>query len=237
MNARTNEFYRLIVVADDELSSFRGITRLSEGLHSSVHHVTSRSELLNWLHEHQTRLENPATALCVVFDPKIVEISAEEPIRGLLLGYPKICISRSNDVAITLRSIKIGLFDFIEKPFRLTHMSNILEQAFIHYEFGIAIKKQFHSLTKREIETCELVIQGHSNKEMSEKLDISIKTVKVHRANLMRKTDAKSVADLLRLHDRFSSITRSEIKVSNGFSAVQGLGVKQLQSLDNGQKI
>ncbi len=230
MIAKSNELERLILVADDELSSFKGISRLCASLCADIDHVDSLMALMQWLHKNQFRLKNSKTAFCLVFDPKVVEITPDSSINQFLAGFPRVCISRSSDVATTLRSIRTGLFDFVEKPFRLAQMHDILERAFSLHEFGVAIKKQFHSLTKREIETCELVVQGHSNKEISEKMDISIKTVKVHRANLMRKTHAKSVTDLLRLHDRFSSIKRSEILHSQGLSASGGLNLKALES-------
>jgi FixJ family two-component response regulator len=226
MIANSNELERLILVADDELSSFKGISRLSESLCSDIDHVSSSFALMQWLDENQSRLKNSKKAFCLVFDPKVVEITLDGAINEFLAGFPRICISRSSDVATTLRSIRTGAFDFIEKPFSLSQIHDILERAFSLHEFGVAIKEQFHSLTKREIETCELVVLGHSNKEISEKMAISIKTVKVHRANLMRKTHAKSVTDLLRLHDRFSSIKRSETLQPNGLLVHGGLEFK-----------
>lgn len=226
MIANSNELERLILVADDELSSFKGISRLSESLGSDIDHVSSLFALMQWIDENQFRFKNSKKAFCLVFDPKVVEITVDGAINEFLLRFPRVCISRSSDVATTLRSIRAGAFEFIEKPFSLVKMHDILERAFSLHEFGVAIKGQFHSLTKREIETCELVVLGHSNKEISEKMAISIKTVKAHRANLMRKMHAKSVTDLLRLHDRFSSIKRSETLHPNGLLVHGGLEFK-----------
>lgn len=226
MMANSNEMQRLILVADNELSSFKGISRLSGSICADVAYVTSLEALMQWLNENQFRLKKPSTAFCLVFDPKVFEIKMDDAISPYLAGFPRICISRSSDIATTLRSIRMGLFDFVEKPFRLSQIHDTLERAFSLHECGVAIKNQFQSLTKREIETCELVVQGLSNKDISEKMNISVKTVKVHRANLMRKTQAKSVTDLLRLHDRFSSIKHLETLISKSMSTSTGLKLK-----------
>jgi len=199
---------RLILVADREVSSFKGINRVRECLQANVEYVASRDELAGWIVDNKANLTSKNIAFVMVFDPDVVEISPSGSELGLLLEYPRICITRSSDLSTTLRSIKTGLFDFIEKPFSLEQIRKCLELAFFEYEFATTINNQFRNLTKREIETCELVLLGHTNKEISEKLDISVKTVKVHRANLMRKTNAKTVTDLLRLHDTFKSNTR-----------------------------
>jgi FixJ family two-component response regulator len=202
------ELDRLILVADREISSFKGINRVRDSLQAHVDYVASRDDLYRWITLNKLRLTSKNIAFVLVFDPDVVEMSPTGCELELLLEYPRICITRSGDVSATMRSIKAGLFDFIEKPFSLEQIRTCLEQAFFDYEFAASISCQFRNLTKREIETCELVVLGHSNKEISEELDISVKTVKVHRANLMRKTDAKSVTDLLRLHDTFKSNSR-----------------------------
>ncbi|WP_026600859.1 response regulator transcription factor [Methylomonas sp. 11b] len=230
------ELDRLILVADREVSSFKGINRVRESLQTNVDYVASRDELCRWIADNKANLTSKNIAFVMVFDPEVVEISPSGSEFGLLLEYPRICITRSSDLSTTLRSIKTGLFDFIEKPFSLEQIRKCLELAFFEYEFAASINNQFRNLTKREIETCELVVLGHTNKEISEKLDISIKTVKVHRANLMRKTNAKTVTDLLRLHDTFKSNTRQGLTDLPTIPPLKILNTQQTNKREKRQK-
>ena len=183
------------------------------GATSAAHayHFTDRGDLLNWMSENRNSITVRRNLFCVVFDPKYSEIFNVRYIFDFLHHAPKICISRPAHLAKALRTINTGLFDFIEKPFRLDSMRKTLDQAFLRHEQESLVNTQFASLTKRERETCELIANGLTSKDISEKLEISIKTVKVHRANLMRKMQAKSVTDLLHAHNMFKSIHQEAI--------------------------
>ncbi|MCQ8104593.1 LuxR C-terminal-related transcriptional regulator [Methylomonas sp. SURF-2] len=118
----------------------------------------------------------------------------------------KIYIGRLLKGANLLRQMNIGSTEFIEKPFRLDVMQSALEQIFSRHIYRVEISRQFINLTKRELETCEWLVKGCSTQEISHRMGIAIKTVKVHRANLMRKIKAKSVAELIRDYDAFTSL-------------------------------
>ena len=94
-------------------------------------------------------------------------------------------------------------------------MATLIEKSFDYYQQTVLINNKFTALSKREYETCKLVIEGNTNKQISNELNISIKTVKVHRANLMRKVQVKSVPDLLRAFDYFSVHANTPIEIKN----------------------
>lgn len=215
--------HRLILVADEEESVYRAIRRIGNNLNANVYHCVSKAAMDQWLAEHQCQFTDAKVSFCLIYDSKLFKSIPE--FEGEL-PYPRICCSRSPD-ATAIDSIKSGIFAFVEKPFMLEMMKNLIEQAFSKHAANLNLRNQFRALTKREVETCDLVVQGCSNKEISEKLAISIKTVKVHRANLMRKTQTKSVADLLRLHDRFNLLTQGHSSGSNGSSVLEACAYDQ----------
>ena len=196
---------RVILVFDDDVSSYRGMLRFADRLQAEVLHFSNRNDLTHWMAEHRAGILHRRIAFCVVFDPKFLDMFDALSVDDFPIKYPRICISRPGLAVKVLSAINTGLFDFIEKPFRLDFMRTALESAFSVYERDALINTTFKSLTRRELQTCEMVVSGLTSKEISEKLDISIKTVKAHRANLMRKVHVKSVTELLRSYDAFRS--------------------------------
>ncbi len=214
MISKTDKLDKLVLVADEDVSSFRGILRIKDCVQANVEYVGNLEDLQRWTVVNQNLLSQPNTLFCLIFDPSLFKHNLEWPLWASFLNYPRICISRSGNWKTPNTVLKSGIFEFIEKPFTLEQMKCMMQDVFLAHDLGMAIRNQFRNLTKREIETCELLVKGHSNKEISEKLNISIKTVKVHRANLMRKTQAKSVTDLLRFHDGIKKISSGNDLIS-----------------------
>ncbi len=164
MISHTDKLDRLILVADEEISSFRGILRIRDRVKAHVEHVASLEDLQHWMVANQSLLTQPNTAFCLIFDPHLFKQSLEWPLWAFFLNYPRICISRSGHWKTTTSALKSGIFEFIEKPFTLEQMKTLIQQVFLAHDSGMTIRNQFRSLTKREIETCELLVKGHSNK-------------------------------------------------------------------------
>ncbi|PPD35883.1 MAG: hypothetical protein CTY19_02230 [Methylomonas sp.] len=202
---------RIILVIDDDVSSYKGILRFSDTLAAHTHHFTDHSDLMNWASDNRHQFAIHKQMFCVVFDPKYSEIFKVIPTLDFLHHAPKICISRPAQLAKALRIVNTKLFDFMEKPFRLESMKQTLDEAFASHEQENRVQSLFVTLTKRELQTCELIADGLTSKEISEKLTISIKTVKVHRANLMRKIHAKSITELLHTYNSFKSSSKDAI--------------------------
>ena len=146
---------------------------------------------------------------CVLLDVRMPGMSGpalqqELSVRGSIL--PVIFITGHGDVSMAVEAMQHGAFDFVEKPF---HDQDLLER--VHGALALnaqvrnqlseqqAIRDRFGSLTPREREVLQHVTRGSSNKVMAYDLSISQRTVEIHRARLMEKMQAPSLAHLVRM--------------------------------------
>jgi FixJ family two-component response regulator len=110
--------------------------------------------------------------------------------------------------------MKKGALDFIQKPFNEQDLTDsvhrLIDRArttFVEYELDIVRNNLLNTLTKREREVLNRIVAGRLNKQIADDLNISIKTVEAHRANVMEKLKAQTVADLLKIALGKSEIT------------------------------
>ena len=146
---------------------------------------------------------------CLVLDLRLPGISGLDlhqqlPEHGIDL--PVIMISGFGDISTAVKAMKSGVLDFLEKPFKGQELLDLIHNAINHHKeireksnTKNKAQSRLDSLTKREKQVMELVVAGILNKDIATKLEISIKTVEVHRANVMDKMSAKSVTDLVRM--------------------------------------
>ena len=145
---------------------------------------------------------------CLILDLHLPEINGLELHQQLLsknIHLPVIMISGSGNVSAAVKAMKAGVLDFLEKPFKNQNLLNLVHKA-INKNKSDRKKNStqnkalecINSLTQREKEVMELVVTGKSNKDIAQQLEISIKTVEVHRANVMDKMAVTSIADLVR---------------------------------------
>ncbi|HVT91159.1 MAG TPA: response regulator [Tepidisphaeraceae bacterium] len=146
---------------------------------------------------------------CIVLDLRMPGIDGIELLQRLRTAgheIPVIVISAHADVPTAVRSMKLGAVDLLQKPFEPKALLEIVRRA-VQKSVEInqkraeenAIRKRLADLTTRELELLRLVVAGRSNKQIASDLNISIKTVANHRANLMAKTHALNAADLTRI--------------------------------------
>jgi FixJ family two-component response regulator len=112
------------------------------------------------------------------------------------------------DIPMSVRAMKGGAIDFLSKPFRDQDMIDAVQTGLEEARKRLAgadamqhMKSAFEALTSREREIMNFVATGLMNKQIAGKLGVTVVTVKFHRANVMRKLGAKSVADLVRMVD------------------------------------
>lgn len=148
---------------------------------------------------------------CLVTDIRMpgmdgLELQAELMRRNVDL--PVIFITGHGDVAKAVQALKAGAYDFIEKPFEEETLTSSIRQAFDseagrqasrqrREQAGISTRRQL--LTPREGQVMDLVVDGHSNKSIAQKLGISARTVEIHRARVMDKMKARNLSDLVRM--------------------------------------
>jgi two-component system response regulator DctR len=130
--------------------------------------------------------------------------------RGLLQTLPVIFLTGHGDVPTAVSAVKRGAFDFVEKPFSDNALVDRVEQALAASTGAIQkrrateqLQRSLLELTEREREVMQLVIDGKPNKLIADALNISVRTVEVHRARVFEKMHVKSaveLANLLREH-------------------------------------
>lgn len=146
---------------------------------------------------------------CLVLDlrlPGISGLELQQQLSSNNIDLPVIMISGFGDISIAVKAMKAGVLDFLEKPFKGQDLLDLIHNAINkHKADRLKNKNQnktlelINSLTKREKEVMGHVVTGTLNKDIAKQLEISVKTVEVHRSNLMDKMSANSVADLVRM--------------------------------------
>ncbi len=146
---------------------------------------------------------------CVVSDMRMPGIDGMGLLRGLQAGgiaLPLILITGHGDIAMAVNAMKAGAVDFLEKPFEPDALLGAIARALRlrsisagEEEGAAAARQRLEKLTLRELEVLRQLVAGESNKEIAEKLGISPRTVEFHRANIMEKTGAASLPELVRV--------------------------------------
>ena len=151
----------------------------------------------------------PEVPGCLVLDVRMpgmsgIDLQAEMARRGI--GLPTIVVTGHAEVAMAVQAVKSGAIDFIEKPFSDQLLLDRVRQGIDmdrRERDGRArrgeILRRMGLLTQREREVLDLVVAGKPNREIAATLHLSPKTVEVHRAHVMEKMQASSVAELVRL--------------------------------------
>jgi two-component system response regulator DctR len=150
----------------------------------------------------------PSAPSCLLLDvrmPGMSGLSLFERLveRGVLATLPVIFLTGHGDVPTAVSAVKRGAFDFVEKPFSDNALVDRVEQALRASEAAIrrrlqreAVQQRLAELTERERDVMRLVIEGRPNKLIADALDISVRTVEVHRARVFEKMEVKSAVEL-----------------------------------------
>lgn len=137
----------------------------------------------------------PGTSGLVLFE-RLIE-------RKLLAALPVIFLTGHGDVPTAVAAVKRGAFDFVEKPFADNALVDRIEQALGKSSAAIlkrreadAVARRLAELTDRERDVMRLVVEGRPNKLIADELDISVRTVEVHRARVFEKMEVRSAVEL-----------------------------------------
>lgn len=146
---------------------------------------------------------------CVLLDvrmPKMSGLEVQKRLQEIRPDLPVIIVTGHGDVAMAVQAMQSGAIDFIEKPFQedalLASVESAVaqvEQSHHQVEVKAAIEVNIVRLTPREREVFDQLIIGHANKVVARVLDCSPRTVEIHRARVMEKMAATSVAQLVRM--------------------------------------
>jgi FixJ family two-component response regulator len=196
-----------VFIIDDDAQALRAFERLLRVEGFTVNTFASAAEFLN-----RPPDDVPSCLILDLHLPDVDGLRLQEAMRQTNVGMPIVFISGSADVASAASAMRYGAVDFLEKPVDdvvlLAAVSRALEQDAArrrrHNDVALA-RELLARLTPREREVCELVARGLLNKQIADRLGASIRTIKIHRARMVRKLNAGSVADVVRLLSRVES--------------------------------
>jgi FixJ family two-component response regulator len=196
----------VVYVVDDDVSVRESLELLVRTAGWSPETFASAREFLS--HPH------PTVPCCLVLDVTLPGLSGLE-LQEQLVGrtdMPIIFITGHGDVPMSVRAMKAGAAEFLTKPFDdqvlldAVHAALERDRARRRDAASLAALRALHDqLTERERQVMQLVVAGWVNKRIAAALGLSVVTVKVHRGQVMRKMQAKSVDELVRMSDRLGA--------------------------------
>jgi FixJ family two-component response regulator len=194
----------VVYVVDDDPSVGKALERL---LRSAGHEVRTFTSALEFIEGREL-----AVPACLVLDlnmPGLNGLELQEYLADKEISLPIVFITGYGTVPESVKAMKAGAFDFLQKPFSdsdlLSAISHAIEtdcRAKQDHEQLKELRERLKILTPREYEVFRLVVTGMLNKQIAFQLATVEKTVKVHRARVMTKMGAQSLADLVRFADR-----------------------------------
>jgi FixJ family two-component response regulator len=194
----------VVLVIDDDPSVRKALGRLLRSAGLRVELFESAEEFLAY--------PLPDVPACAVLDVRMPGLDGLELQRRLAdsdAGLPIVFITGHGDIPMTVRAMKAGAVDFLSKPFDDQALLSAVRQAIAVHEQArreraelAEIRRRAESLSPREREVMELVVSGLLNKQVGHRLGVTEKTVKAHRAQVMRKMGVHSLAELVRLAGR-----------------------------------
>ena len=152
---------------------------------------------------------DPREVACLIIDIRMGGMTGLELQDRLIERHsplPIVFITGHGDVPMAVNTMKKGALDFIQKPFKeeellglVDRMQDTAREAFAGHQQAASRDALLGKLTSREAQVLERIVAGRLNKQIADDLGISIKTVEAHRANIMEKLNANTVADLLKI--------------------------------------
>ena len=191
----------LVYVVDDDEAVRDSLQWLLEGKDYRVRCFESAEAFLSRY--------DPREVACLVADIRMGGMSGMELQDRLLERHsplPIVFITGHGDVPMAVQTMKKGALDFIQKPFDEQQLMALVDRmletarcAFADHQQAASREALMARLTGRESQVLERIVAGRLNKQIADDLNISIKTVEAHRANIMEKLGANTVADLLKI--------------------------------------
>ena len=193
----------VVLVIDDDPSMRESLQDLIHSIDLDVRVFASPQEFL--------QAKRPDAPACLVLDVRLPGASGltfqQELVKGGI-DLPVIFITGHGDIPMSVRAMKAGAIEFLSKPFRDQELIDAINSGIERNRaqrreavLGAELRQRFAALTQREREVMTLVISGRANKRTAAELGVSEATVKVHRAQIMHKMQAKSLVELVRMAD------------------------------------
>jgi len=194
----------IVFIVDDDDSVRKALTRLIKSVDLNVETFASADDFL--------KRESHNGPACLVLDirmPGLSGLDLQDELVAAGLTLPIIFISAHGSIPLSVRAMKAGAVDFIEKPFEDQSLLDAINQSLkkdrqakLEQAELREIQRRVDSLTPRELQVFALVVSGKLNKQIAFELGTTERTIKAHRARVMKKMQAKSLADLIRLAEK-----------------------------------
>jgi FixJ family two-component response regulator len=191
-----------VAVVDDEASVRKALSRVLRSAEYAVDTFATAEEFFS-----AKSAEGPKCAILDLAMPGIGGLEIQARIVAEKLDYGVVFLTGRGDIRSSVDAMKLGAVDFLTKPVDDALLFAAVDEALAQQSIELAdrnrvadVRARFSELTNREREVLELIVTGKLNKQMAAELGISEKTVKAHRAQVMRKTHSGSLAMLVRLH-------------------------------------
>jgi FixJ family two-component response regulator len=191
----------VVFVVDDDLSVREGLSSLLRSVGLRVELFASAAEFLS--------ASLPAVPSCLVLDVRLPGLSGldfQAELAKSNIRIPIVFMTGHGDIPMTVKAMKAGAVEFLTKPFRDQDMLDAVQLALARDRsqresetMASDLRSRFDGLTQREREVMALVTAGLMNKQVAAEFGVSEITVKFHRGNVMRKMNARTLADLVRM--------------------------------------
>lgn len=193
-----------IFIVDDDSSVRTALKRLIRSLGFTVETFESAGEFLA-----REPYDGPSCLILDIRMPGTSGIELQEELAEAGIHIPIIFITGHGNIQMSVKAMKAGALDFIEKPFEDQQLIDAIHTAIARSKADRAelleireLQRRVDALTPREYEVFLLVVTGILNKQIASELGMSEKTVKVHRGRVMQKMEAASLADLVRMAEK-----------------------------------
>jgi FixJ family two-component response regulator len=201
----------LVLVVDDE----SGVRSALNSLLRSVGYVTKEFESAHELLESEVVRQGN----CIILDirlPRVSGLEFQAQLARIGINTPIIFMTGHGDIPMSVRAMKAGAIDFLQKPFReqdmLDAVSAAIERDKLRREGNCRDEEQarrYQTLSERERQIMSLASSGLMNKQIAFQLGLAEITVKIHRGHVMRKMGARTFADLVRMADGLGLLKRN----------------------------
>jgi FixJ family two-component response regulator len=192
---------QIVFVVDDDESMRVALTYLFRSMNLHIEVFSTATAFL------ERKRSNVVS--CLVLDirlPGVNGLELQDVLAEAGIHIPIVFMTGHGDIPMSVKAMKAGAIDFLPKPFRDQDMLDAVMRAFDQgrkrcgeEKVVFQLRRLFETLTRREREVLPLVISGLMNKQIAHRLEVSEITVKIHRGHMMKKMEARSLVDLVRI--------------------------------------